>query len=168
MVGVLVLSHGCLARELLAAARRIAGDLERFDALCLEWDASQDQARARIAESAARLDDGEGVLILTDVFGGTPHKLATSAGIEGRYALVSGVNLPMVLRLACSKCTEDELERLVASVEERGRESIRSCVPEPVVTEDMVTEDRVTADRVTEDRVTEHAAVPARVRSTGS
>ncbi len=140
MVGVLVLSHGYLARELLAAARQIAGNLEQFDALCLAWDAPQEKAKAQIREAAGALDTGEGVLILTDIFGGTPHNLAKCAGVTNRVAMISGVNLPMLLRLGCSKKSGPvDLESLVQAVEDRGRQSIRSCClpkPDPSCAED--------------------------------
>lgn len=125
MVGVLILSHGCLARELLASARRIAGELPSFVALCLDWDEPSEQAQARVCAAVEALDSGDGVLILTDLFGGTPHNLAKWTCATGRIVMVSGVNLPMVLRLGCSRA-EGGLEALAEAVAQRGRASIRS------------------------------------------
>lgn len=128
MVGVLILSHGCLARELLESAVRIAGELPRFEALCLDWDEPCDAAQERVSNAVASLDSGSGVLVLTDVFGGTPHNLAKLCCSDARIAMVSGVNLPMVLRLGCSQTAEIGLEALAETVAERGRASIQQCL----------------------------------------
>ena len=101
MIGKLVLTHGGLARELLAAAQVIAGSTEGFEALSLDWNDPFESARAKVAAAVARLDQGEGVLILTDMFGGTPCNVALTFQRPGTVEILTGVNLPMVLRLAC-------------------------------------------------------------------
>lgn len=128
MVSVLILTHGCLARELLGAARRIAGDLSGFEALCLDWDEPPEAAQARTQAVVSKLDQGAGVLILTDVFGGTPHNVARWLCGSRRAIVVSGVNLPMVLRLGCSKTSKDRpLDELAECIAARGRASIQLC-----------------------------------------
>jgi PTS system mannose-specific IIA component len=101
MIGKLILSHGGLAEELLRTAERIAGPLEGFRALSLSWDEGSEQVAARIRRELNELDQGEGVLILADMFGDTPCNVAVSMLERHRVELVSGINLPLVVRLGC-------------------------------------------------------------------
>ncbi|HEY0553708.1 MAG TPA: PTS sugar transporter subunit IIA [Thermoanaerobaculia bacterium] len=101
MIGKLLLTHGGLARELLAAADKISGRLSGFEALSLDWGEGFDQARIRVGEALERLDQGEGVLVLTDVYGGTPCNIAMTYYQPGKVEVLAGVNLPMILRMAC-------------------------------------------------------------------
>jgi len=101
MIGKLILTHGGLARELLAAARTINGELSGFEALALDWNDSFEEARQKVRNAVERLEQGEGVLILTDMFGSTPCNVALTFLQPGRVEVLTGVNLPMVLRLAC-------------------------------------------------------------------
>lgn len=133
MIGKLILSHGGLAEELLRTAERIAGPLQGFRALSLSWDEGSEEAAARIRQELRELDQGEGVLILADMFGDTPCNAAVSLLERDKVELVSGINLPLVVRLACPGAprTLDELAqwavakaqnsvRLVASPDARG------------------------------------------------
>ncbi len=101
MVGILILTHGELARELLASARKIAGELDNFEALPLSWGDGVEKAHDKVAAAVSRLDRGAGVLILTDIFGGTPSNIAMAFHKPRRIEVISGVNLPMVVRLGC-------------------------------------------------------------------
>src|SRR5450631_3748893 len=101
MIGTLIVTHGGLARELLAAAETISGAIEGFEALSLNWTDGYEDARAKIEASIRRLDRGQGVLILTDMFGDTPSNAALSLAAAGRVEVVTGVNLPMVVRIGC-------------------------------------------------------------------
>ena len=85
MIGKLIVTHGGLARELLAAAQTISGKIEAFEALSLEWNDSFDEARAKIGAALSRLDQGQGVLLLTDMFGGTPCNVAADFFAPGRW-----------------------------------------------------------------------------------
>jgi PTS system mannose-specific IIA component len=96
----LILTHGGVARELLAAARVIVGPMPNFEALSLDWGDCYEDAQAKIRGAVERLDQGAGVLILTDMFGGTPCNLAVKFQRPGSVEVIGGVNLPMVLRLA--------------------------------------------------------------------
>jgi len=124
VVGTLILTHGGLANELLAAAEVITGKLRGFESLGLAWSEGVDEARARIAASVARLDTGDGVLILTDMFGDTPTNAALSCAQRGRVAVVTGVNLPMVVRLGCLTVQEMRLDVLARWLQAKGRQSI--------------------------------------------
>ncbi len=122
----LVLTHGGLARELVAAAQMISGDSHGIEALSLDWNDGIEEGRRKVARALEHLDNGDGVLILTDMFGGTPCNVAQSFQRPGRIEIVSGVNLPMVLRLACGCATNGRNPAEMARwLREKGRESVR-------------------------------------------
>jgi PTS system mannose-specific IIA component len=123
-IGALVLSHGSLADELLTAARIIAGELEGFGAVSLDWSDGFNEAHAKIGAAIELLDRGDGVLILTDMFGGTPCNVALTFLDPGRVEIVTGVNLPMVVRLACLGRREMPVAEVAAWLREKGRSSI--------------------------------------------
>lgn len=132
MIGTVILTHGGVARELLAAVEKIVGEPEGFTAVCLEWDDECAAAEEKIRAGIARVDSGAGVLVLTDTYGGTPCNLAMHFREAGKVEVVSGVNLPMVVRLACNgNCRPAELEEIAAWLQEKARQSIRVGGPEP-------------------------------------
>ena len=132
MIGVLIVSHGRLAEELLAAAKTIAGDLPRFRALALDWSVGFEEAKRRIAGAATDLDDGSGVLVLTDMYGDTPSNAAVALYRPGALEVVSGVNLPMVVRLGCTRAaTGSDLAEVARWLETKGRRGIRRASEEP-------------------------------------
>lgn len=106
MIGKLILTHGGLGRELLSAAQVIAGRADGIEAVCLGWQEGIEEARERVGAAVERLDQGQGVLILTDMYGGTPCNLAMGFLDPGHIEVLTGVNLPMVLRLACQSSPE--------------------------------------------------------------
>src|SRR5688500_2325642 len=109
MIGKLILTHGGLARELLNAAQTISGRLSGFEAVSLDWNDGIEEAKAQISAAIERLDQGQGVLILTDMYGGTPCNVATAFQQVGKVEILTGVNLPMVLRLACQSIEDGSL-----------------------------------------------------------
>lgn len=125
MVGVLILTHGCLGEEILDAARTIAGDLDHVEALCLDWSEGLDEAGTRLAAALERLDDGDGVLILTDMHGGTPSNVAMRFYRPGRIQVLTGVNLPMVVRLGCLVTPDRAVDQLAQMIRSKGKASIR-------------------------------------------
>ncbi len=126
MVGVLILTHGGLAPELLAAARVISGNLETFEALPLEWSDGFDEAHHKVEEAISRIDDRHGILVLTDILGGTPFNVAMEFRKPGRVEIVAGVNLPMVVRLGCLLQHDMPLQDLTMWIRDKGRSSICS------------------------------------------
>ncbi|HEX2253583.1 MAG TPA: PTS sugar transporter subunit IIA [Thermoanaerobaculia bacterium] len=127
MIGTLILTHGGVARELLAAVEEIAGEQEQFEAVSLAWDDDCEAAEAKIGAALSRLSSADRVLILTDTYGGTPCNLALSFREPGRVEVVSGVNLPMLMRLACNGNRQEMgIEELAHWLETKGRQSI--CV----------------------------------------
>jgi PTS system mannose-specific IIA component len=126
MIGILVISHGHLATELLAAARTIEPALaEQARALTLEWNVEPEMARAEIARSLRELDTGDGVMVLTDMFGGTPTNLSLGFLDPARSEVITGVNLPMLIKLAGVRRQEPQpLRQLARLVAEKGQKSI--------------------------------------------
>jgi mannose PTS system EIIA component len=125
MIGKLILTHGGLARELLQAASVISGRLTGFEALSLDWTDGFDEARAKVAAALERLDQGQGVLVLTDMYGGTPCNIAMTFFQTGKVEVLTGVNLPMVLRLACQTGGEEgSVSELAHWLENKGQKSV--------------------------------------------
>jgi PTS system mannose-specific IIA component len=123
MIGVVVVTHGQLATELVNAAETIVGDQPRFAAVSIGWHDAVELAREEIAQAIARVDSGSGVIVLTDMFGGTPSNLAITFLAEGRVELITGVNLPMLLKLAGTREVTD-LRELARRIREDGRTGI--------------------------------------------
>lgn len=99
MIGVVVVTHGQLATELVNAAETIVGELAQFTAVSIGWHEDTEDARAEIAQAIARVKQDDGVLILTDMFGGTPSNLAMTF-LSDHVEVITGVNLPMLIKLA--------------------------------------------------------------------
>ena len=123
MIGVVVVTHGQLATELLNAAEAIVGDLPRFAAVSIGWHDDLDDAREEIRQAIARLQDEGGVLLLTDMFGGTPTNLGLSFVEPDRVEVVTGVNLPMLIKLTSLRSSQDLLA-VARELRETGRNAI--------------------------------------------
>lgn len=123
MVGALVVSHGHLAQELVAAAEMIVGDISQIQAVSIGWHDDVNEAHREIEKRIAEVDTGSGVLILTDMFGGTPSNIAFAFHEEGKVDVVTGVNLPMIIRFAGQKEGET-LKLLATAARDLGRSSI--------------------------------------------
>jgi mannose PTS system EIIA component len=124
MIGALVVTHGQLAQELVAAAEMIVGDISHIQAVSIGWHDDVNDARKEIERKIAEVDRGSGILILTDMFGGTPSNIAFAFHEPGKVDIVTGVNLPMLIKIAHQKESED-LDSLARSVLEQGQSSIR-------------------------------------------
>ena len=123
MIGVVVVTHGQLATELVNAAETIVGELPRFAAVSIGWHEDTEDARTEIQQAIARVDDGEGVLILTDMFGGTPSNLAMTFLVAGRVEVITGVNLPMLIKLV-NVPKQSDLLAVARDMREHGRNAI--------------------------------------------
>jgi PTS system mannose-specific IIA component len=123
MIGVVVVTHGQLATELLNAAETIVGELPRFAAVSIGWHEDAADAREEIAQAIARVEQGDGVLVLTDMFGGTPSNLAMSFLAGGQVEVVTGVNLPMLIKLA-GLTPRSRLVEAAREIREHGRTAI--------------------------------------------
>ncbi len=115
MVGLVVATHGRLAEELLRTAEGIVGPLEQCEAVSVAAGVSMEEARARLAEAVRRVDSGDGTLVLTDMFGGTPANLALTF-LDEKVEVVTGVNLPMIVKLATARGGSDLTLRAAAEL----------------------------------------------------
>jgi PTS system mannose-specific IIA component len=122
-IGGVVVSHGQVATELVAAAEAVVGDVSHVTAVSIGWHDDVEMAKDEIARAIDTVSTGSGVLLLTDMFGGTPTNIAAMFLKEDKIELVTGVNLPMVIKLA-STGGGLTLRELAKEVEEQGREAI--------------------------------------------
>jgi PTS system mannose-specific IIA component len=123
MIGVVVVTHGQLATELLNATEMIVGDLPQFAAVSIGWHDEVNDAREDIAQAIERVRGDEGVLLLTDMFGGTPSNLGLTFLEANRVEVITGVNLPMLIKLASLQSSQDLLA-VAREMREHGRTAI--------------------------------------------
>ncbi len=123
MVGVVVATHGQLADELIRTAEGIVGKLEQARAISIGSTSSMDAARQALGEAIRAVDDGDGVLVLTDMFGGTPANLALTF-LDERIEVLTGVNLPMLLKLASCRAEQMALAATAQLLTAYGQKNI--------------------------------------------
>ncbi len=123
MIGVVIATHGRLAEEALAAVQGIVGPLAQARAVAVSSAVPMDAAREALASAIRELDDGDGVLILTDMLGGTPANLALGF-LGDRVEVVTGVNLPMLLKLSTCRTPGARLPEVAALISAYGRKNI--------------------------------------------
>jgi mannose PTS system EIIA component len=123
MIGVVVVTHGHLATELLNAAETIVGDLPTFTAVSIGWHEDVHDARDEIAAAIARVQGPDGVLIATDMFGGTPSNLGITFLEPDKVEVITGVNLPMLIKAANLR-EEQNLTEIARSLREHGKNAI--------------------------------------------
>jgi PTS system mannose-specific IIA component len=124
MIGGVIVTHGQLANELVSAAEMIVGEIDHITAVSIGWHDDVDVAREEIERAIQRVDGGSGVLLLTDMFGGTPTNIAASFLGQASVEIVSGVNLPMVIKLV-TQDKDSQLEDLARRVRDEGQQQIR-------------------------------------------
>ncbi len=123
MIGLVLVTHGRLASEFVRAMEHVVGPQEQIAAICIGPEDDMEARRNDIAGSIDRVDAGEGVIILTDLFGGTPSNLAISLMKSDRVEVIAGVNLPMLIRLEGARRNMD-LKAAVAAARDAGRKYI--------------------------------------------
>ena len=123
MIGVVVVTHGQLATELVNAAEMIVGDLPQFTAVSIGWHDDVNDAREDIAQAIERVRGEEGVLLLTDMFGGTPSNLGMTFLATNKVEVITGVNLPMLIKLASLSSSLDLLA-VAREMRDHGRSAI--------------------------------------------
>ena len=123
MIGMVLVTHGRLAQEFLDALEHVVGPQKNAVAICIGADDDMEQRRREIIDGVAKTDKGKGVVLLTDMFGGTPSNLAISVLDQGRVEVIAGVNLPMLIKLASVRDSES-LTSAVAQAQEAGRKYI--------------------------------------------
>jgi mannose PTS system EIIA component len=123
MIGVLITTHGNLGNELIHAAESIKGTLKDVMHVCVEQTKGVEDLKKEIQNAIKKLDKGKGVLILTDLFGGTPSNISLSFMKEGKVEVVTGVNLPMLLKLSDVK-EETTLNEFATFIKDYGIKNI--------------------------------------------
>jgi len=123
MIGLVLVTHGRLATEFVRALEHVVGPKQQIEAICIGPDDDMEVRRNDIAEAVEQVDDGSGVIILTDLFGGTPSNLAISLMKSESIEVIAGVNLPMLIRLEGARKTMD-VRSAVAAAREAGRKYI--------------------------------------------
>jgi PTS system mannose-specific IIA component len=123
MIGLVLVTHGRLASEFVVAMEHVVGPQERIETICIGPEDDMEARRNDIAAAIAHVDTGRGVIILTDLFGGTPSNLAISLMRSDKVEVIAGVNLPMLIRLEGARKTM-EVKAAVAAAREAGRKYI--------------------------------------------
>lgn len=123
MIGLILVTHGRLADQFVEAMEHVVGHQEAVETVCIGPNDDVEQRRAEIAEKIAKVDSGQGTIVLTDLFGGTPSNLAISLLDAGRIEVIAGINLPMLIRLAGARKTMDVVAAVNAG-QEAGRNYI--------------------------------------------
>ena len=123
MIGIVLVTHGRLADELRSALEHVVGAQNQIEAIAIGPDDDITQRREQIIQSVQQVDSGEGVVVLTDMFGGTPSNLAISVMERGRIEVLAGVNLPMLVKLASIR-RDAVLDTAVQAAQDAGRKYI--------------------------------------------
>ena len=123
MIGLVLVTHGGLAREFLAAVEHVVGPQERVAVVCIGPDDDMEERRQQIIDGVAKVDEGDGVVVVTDMFGGTPSNLAISVLEQGHVEVIAGMNLPMLIKLASLR-SDKAIGTVVAEAREAGRKYI--------------------------------------------
>jgi PTS system mannose-specific IIA component len=123
MIGLVIVTHGRLAEEFVFAMEHVVGPQPAVEAICIGPEDDMERRRQDILEACGRVDTGAGVILLTDMFGGTPSNLAISVMEQTRAEVIAGLNLPMLIKLASVRGRQS-LEDAVACAQEAGRKYI--------------------------------------------
>ncbi|KQQ34000.1 PTS fructose transporter subunit IIA [Rhizobium sp. Leaf306] len=123
MIGIVLVTHGKLAEEFRQAVEHVVGPQKFIETICIGPEDDMDQRRQDIVDAVAKADDGYGVIILTDMFGGTPSNLSISVMESGKTEVIAGMNLPMLIKLAGVR-SDNNMERSLVESSEAGRKYI--------------------------------------------
>ncbi|MBB5709397.1 PTS sugar transporter subunit IIA [Sphingomonas xinjiangensis] len=123
MIGLVLVTHGRLAEEFVVAMEHVVGQQERIAPICIGPEDDMEGRRADIADAITRVDEGQGVIVLSDLFGGTPSNLAISLMEAGRIEVIAGINLPMLIRLGSARKTM-KVTDAVSAARDAGRKYI--------------------------------------------
>ncbi len=123
MIGLILVTHGRLAEEFVHAMQHVVGKQEAVATVCIGPNDDMEAKRREIGDAIRGVDSGEGVIVLTDLFGGTPSNLAISLMVAGKIEVIAGINLPMLIRLAGARKTMD-VATAIRAAREAGRNYI--------------------------------------------
>ena len=125
MIGLVLVTHGNLAKEFISVMEHIVGPQKQVAAVCMAPEDDMEKKRQEMIKKVKEVDSGKGVLILTDMFGGTPSNLAISLTVDKKVEALAGVNLPMLIKLASVRKTEN-LQQASLRGQEAGRKHINA------------------------------------------
>ena len=123
MIGMVIVTHGRLAEEFIAAMEHVVGPQTALQAISIGPDDDMEQRRQDILDAVAEVDEGNGVILLTDMFGGTPSNLAISIMDSTNVEVIAGINLPMLIKLASVRI-DSSMDEAVSAAQESGRKYI--------------------------------------------
>lgn len=123
MIGLVLVTHGNLAVEFISAMQHVVGKQDRIAAVCIGPEDDMEMRRTEILNKVSEVDDGSGVVVLTDMFGGTPSNLAISIMDRANVEIIAGVNLPMLIKIASLR-KEKNLKETVFGAQEAGKKYI--------------------------------------------
>lgn len=123
MIGLVLVTHGNLALEFISAMQHVVGKQEQVEAVCIGPEDDMEIRRAEILEKVEQVNNGDGAIVLTDMFGGTPSNLAISIMEKAKVEIIAGINLPMLIKL-CSLRKEKSLKESVTGAQEAGKKYI--------------------------------------------
>ena len=126
MIGLVLVTHGRLADEFVAALEHVVGPQENVRTVCMFPDDDIEETRTTIEKAVNKVDQGQGVILLTDMFGGTPSNLAISLSEAGRVEALAGINLPMLVKLA-TILKDKSVKDAVITAQEAGRKYIHAA-----------------------------------------
>jgi PTS system mannose-specific IIA component len=124
MIGVVIVTHSALADEFLMATQQIVGAVEGIEPISIDPSDPIEEVEARIKKGIKKVDMGRGVLILTDMFGGTPSNISLSFQQKGKVEIVTGINLPMLIKLSTPLREEKTLDELASFIKAYGQKNI--------------------------------------------
>jgi PTS system mannose-specific IIA component len=122
MIGIVLVTHGRLADEFRSAVEHVVGPQQCMETVSIGADDDMEQRRRDIVDAVARADTGQGVIVLTDMFGGTPSNLAISVMEAGRVEVIAGMNLPMLIKLTSAR--RGDMEQALTEAQNAGRKYI--------------------------------------------
>lgn len=123
MIGLVLVTHGNLALEFISAMQHVVGKQDQIEAVCIGPEDDMEMRRTEILHKAQEVDKGEGAIVLTDMFGGTPSNLAISIMDRAKVEIIAGINLPMLIKLASLR-KEKSLKEAVSGAQEAGKKYI--------------------------------------------
>ena len=123
MIGLVLVTHGNLAKEFISAMQHVVGYQEQVEGVCIGPDDDMEVRRNEILEKVNAVDSGDGVVLLTDMFGGTPSNLALSMMDRAKVEILAGINLPMLIKIATLR-KENDLKKTVEGAQDAGKKYI--------------------------------------------
>ena len=123
MIGLVLVTHGNLAKEFISAMQHVVGRQEQVEAVCIGPEDDMEMRRAEILKKVGEVDKGHGAIVLTDMFGGTPSNLAISIMDRAKVEIIAGINLPMLIKLASLR-KDKSLKETVEGAQEAGKKYI--------------------------------------------